>query len=94
MWGRDPADDAYWIGGFIIDRRHQRKGLGRGALEATIAFLSSQPACREIALSYRPDNRTAKGLYERAGFAETGVVDDGEVVARRAVGRARARPAS
>ena len=34
MWGRDPADGSYWIGGFVIDRRQQRKGYGRATLEA------------------------------------------------------------
>src|SRR5438105_4167076 len=23
MWGRDPADGSFWIGGLVIDRRHQ-----------------------------------------------------------------------
>ena len=27
MWGIDPADESFWIGGLIIDRRHQRQGL-------------------------------------------------------------------
>src|SRR2546421_11099134 len=29
MWGRDPADGNFWIGGLVIDRRHQRRGYGR-----------------------------------------------------------------
>lgn len=94
MWGRDGADDSYWIGGLIIDRRFQRNGYGRAALEATIGFLARQPACREVALSYSPDNGVAKALYARAGFVESGETHDGEVVARKGIRRVPPRPPS
>jgi diamine N-acetyltransferase len=29
MWGVDPADESFWIGGLIIDRRHQGRRHGR-----------------------------------------------------------------
>ena len=32
MWGIDPADESFWIGGLIIDRRHQRQGYGRAVV--------------------------------------------------------------
>jgi hypothetical protein len=32
MWGVDSTDGGYWIGGLIIDRRHQRRGYGRAAV--------------------------------------------------------------
>src|SRR5512139_1018053 len=37
MWGLDPADNACWLGGFLIDKRHQRRGYGRQAIQAAIA---------------------------------------------------------
>lgn len=82
MWARDPADGSYWIGGFLIDRREQRKGYGRAALAVLIGALRSMPGCRQIALSYRPDNEVARALYYSAGFRETGETEGDEVVAR------------
>lgn len=87
MWARDPADGSYWIGGFVIDRRRQRQGLGAAALDAVVTYLRRMPQCRGIALSYRPDNAVAKALYATRGFVETGEVEDGEVVARLRVRR-------
>jgi ribosomal-protein-alanine N-acetyltransferase len=84
MWGRDPDDLTYWLGGVVIDRSHQRKGFGRAAMEAAITMLRSKPACEGIALSYRPDNVVAARLYASFGFAETGETEGDEVVARLA----------
>ncbi len=91
MWARDPADGSYWIGGFVIDRREQAKGYGRAALTALIEMLRGKPGCREIALSYGPDNEAAKSLYGSLGFVETGEVEGDEMVARLRVGGSRRR---
>lgn len=91
MWARDPADGSYWIGGFVIDRKEQGKGYGRAALTAMIGALQAKPACREIALSYAPDNEVAKALYASSGFLETGEMEDDEVVARLRVSPVRRR---
>jgi len=32
MWGVDSTDGGDWIGGLIIDRRHQRREYGRAAV--------------------------------------------------------------
>jgi ribosomal-protein-alanine N-acetyltransferase len=86
MWAHDPGDPgSYWLGGITVDRAQQRRGYGRAAIEAAIDLLSAMPGCREVALSYRPDNVVAAGLYRSLGFAETGEVEDDEVVARRPV---------
>jgi len=49
------------------------------------------PGCRQVALSYRPDNTVARGLYASAGFVETGEMEDDEVVARLQVRPLRRR---
>jgi len=82
MWGRDPDDGSYWIGGFVIDRRRQHRGYGRAALEALISLLSAKPGCRQIALSYEPDNDVAIALYASMGFVHRGEIEDDELVAR------------
>ena len=81
MHGVDPADDTAWIGGLVIDRAHQRRGVGRTVVEELVARAASSG--RSSALSYEPSNVAAEALYERAGFIPTGEMEDDEVVARR-----------
>jgi len=85
MWARSPDDGSYWIGGFQIDRRFQRRGYGRAALVALIEALRDKPGCREIVLTYLPANDPARRLYASVGFTETGEMLDDEVVARLGV---------
>jgi ribosomal-protein-alanine N-acetyltransferase len=82
MWARSADDGSYWIGGFQIDRRHQRRGYGRSALTALVEALRAKPECREIVLTYLPVNDVARRLYASLGFRESGEMIDGEVVAR------------
>jgi len=83
MWGYDAEDDSYWIGGLVIDAKHQGKGHGRMAMETLLDHLARQPGYREAALSYEPENTVARQLYASLGFVETGERADDEVVARR-----------
>jgi diamine N-acetyltransferase len=83
MWGYDAEDDSYWIGGLVVDAKHQGKGQGRTAMEALLGHLARQPGYREAALSYEPENTVARRLYASLGFVETGERADDEFVARR-----------
>jgi ribosomal-protein-alanine N-acetyltransferase len=82
MWSRSAGDGSYWIGGFQIDRRYQRRGYGRSALLALIEGLRAKPGCRAIALTYLPANTAARRLYASLGFRETGEMVGDEVAAR------------
>jgi len=84
MWGVDPADESFWIGGLVIDRRHQRRGHGRAVVRQLLERAASA-GHREAALSYLPRNTLARSLYARMGFVETGEVEDDETVARRSL---------
>lgn len=85
MWAYDPEDGSHWIGGLIIDAKHQGHGYGRSAMEAPLEFLARQPGYREAALSYKPENTVARRLYTNLGFIETDErVDDGRVARRPA----------
>jgi diamine N-acetyltransferase len=86
MWAVDVEEGSHWIGGVVVDRAHQRRGVGRAAMRQLLALLTALRDCREIALSYDADNATARRLYGSLGFRETGErTDDGEVVARLAL---------
>ncbi|WP_418957724.1 GNAT family N-acetyltransferase [Streptomyces tritici] len=81
MWAVDEADGSHWIGGMIIDAAEQGKGLGRATMHALIRRLAALPDCREIRLSYHPDNVPAARLYASLGFTPTGEREDDELVA-------------
>jgi len=82
MWAIDPEDGACWLGGVLIDRRWQRRGLGRRAVAAALTRLKDQGGDAGFALSYHPDNEAARRTYRALGFVETGETEGDEVVAR------------
>jgi diamine N-acetyltransferase len=82
MWGIDPADESFWIGGLVIDRRQQRRGYGRAVVTQLLDRAASDGR-HEAALSYDPQNKQARSLYASLGFVETGEVEGDETVARK-----------
>lgn len=76
----DP-DDRYWLWRFMIDKGFQRKGYGSAALEAVIEYFRQQGA-NHILLSTKDTNTTALSLYHKYQFAETGEMNDDEIVLR------------
>lgn len=84
MWAVDPDDGSCWLGGLLVDRRHQRRGHGRRAVQALMDHLATVHGHRDFALSYDPAN-PAKRLYEELGFRATGETEGDEVVARRSL---------
>ncbi|TFE47352.1 GNAT family N-acetyltransferase [Streptomyces sp. ICN441] len=80
MWAYDDEDGTHWIGGMIVDAAEQGRGVGRATMRALMRCLAAQPSCREIRLSYHPDNASAARLYEALGFAPTGDLEDEEIV--------------
>lgn len=83
MWGIDPGDDSFWIGGLVIDAARQGRGLGRATVDVLVehARAGDHPS---VALSYQPHN-PARHLYAALGFEETGEREGDEIVARRAL---------
>jgi diamine N-acetyltransferase len=82
MWAIDPEDGSCWLGGVLVDRRWQRRGLGRRAVAQALAQLSDAARAGGFALSYHPDNDAARRTYRALGFVETGETEGDEVVAR------------
>lgn len=68
---------------FMVDRRHQGKGIGRAALSRALELLETRPhgPASHVATSFVPGNDVAKALYVSLGFVETGEMDGDEVVA-------------
>ena len=65
---------------FMVDKRYQHKGYGRGALTLLKRLATDDPQVDKIVLSTNPDNKYGIKVYERFGFRDTGVLDEGEEV--------------
>ena len=75
---KDP-DDRYWLWRFMIDKNEQGKGYGQAALAEIIRYFKDHGADR-LFLSTEPENERGLHIYRKAGFKETGIIDDGEAV--------------
>lgn len=82
LFGRDDETGRWWLMRYMIDARHQGKGYGTAALRMVIDLMVERHGCGEIFLGYAPGNDVAGRLYARIGFAPTGEVVGGEIVAR------------
>ena len=79
------AEGNYNIWRLMIDKHQQGNGYGRQALKLVLDFIESMP-CGEAPycwLSYEPENKAAKTLYQSFGFSETGAIDGDEMIAIR-----------
>ena len=85
LFGRDDETGRWWLMRYMIDARHQGKGYGTAALRLLIDLMVERHGCGEIFLGYAPDNDVAARLYAQMGFAPTGEVAGGEIVARLSV---------
>ena len=77
------ADNNYNLWRLMIDKGYQQKGYGRKAIELALEFIRTSPCGKAeyCWLSYEPDNKVAKDLYESFGFEETGEMDGEEIIA-------------
>ena len=86
MFAFDPEeedeDDRYWLWRFMIDKNEQDKGYGQAALQEIIRYFRDNGADR-LFLSTEPENERGLHIYHKAGFKETGIIDDGEAVMMR-----------
>ncbi len=73
--GEDP--DAAYLWRLMIGAEHQGKGYGRAALDHAVQQGRDWGLPR-IALSVVQADNSALSLYEKAGFAATGRITDGE----------------
>ncbi len=65
----------------LVDRRHQRRGVGRGALDLLCHQLRDE-GCSTLLTSWVPGPGTPAPFYRGYGFLETGEIVDGETAAR------------
>ena len=84
--GHEPPkvyDNNYTIWRLMIDKRYQKRGYGREAINLALDFIRTWPCGKAeyCAISYEPENEIARKLYLSMGFEETGEMDGDEIVA-------------
>lgn len=77
MWVLESADKTS-IWRFMIDQKHQKKGIGRKALNLALEEIRQSPGLKEIEICYDPKNPVAKDFYSSFGFIEVGMDEDGD----------------
>ena len=77
------ASSNYNLWRLMIDKKYQKNGYGRKAIELALEFIKSFPCGKAdyCWLSYEPENVVAKELYASFGFVETGDMDGEELIA-------------
>lgn len=80
MFCYDEKNEKGWIDRLMVDEKYQRNGYGRAAMIEVINRLKEHETCKEISISFVPDNIDAEKLYENLGFRKTGEICHGEVV--------------
>ncbi|MCK8043663.1 GNAT family N-acetyltransferase [Shewanella sp. 1CM18E] len=78
---QDGQQNRVWFDRFLIDKRFQGLGLGKGFAKLLLSYLFEHFNCQQIYLSVYPNNLSAISLYQQLGFEFTGeLVCDGERV--------------
>ncbi len=75
-----PEDPKVGVWRFMVDAKHQRKGVGRAAMLLVIEHVRRKGLFKKLAISYIPDEGGPEQLYLSIGFRPTGDMDEDEVV--------------
>jgi diamine N-acetyltransferase len=75
-----PENPEVGVWRFMVDAKHQRKGVGRAAMLLVIEHVRHKGLFEKLAISYVPEDGGPEQLYLSLGFRPTGEMDDDEVV--------------
>ena len=76
-----PYQGRYFLWRLLIDKRYQRRGIGREVLAQLVDVVRAEGAT-ELLASYEPGKGDPWPFYRQFGFQRTGKIDDGEIVIR------------
>lgn len=80
MYGYCYEDNFYELCRLMIHHAYQGRGYGKEAIKIIIEEMKKIEGCKEICLSFYPENIKAKNLYEDVGFKNTGEIINGELL--------------
>ena len=72
----DEEPACYDLQQFMIDRRYQGRGLGTAALRMILSELEAERKYDSVEVCVKKDDAAALRIYEKAGFRDTGYVDE------------------
>jgi RimJ/RimL family protein N-acetyltransferase len=72
----DEEPACYDLQQFLIDRRFQGRGYGGAALGLLLGMLAQERAYPSVEVCVHRENDAALALFRRAGFLDTGYVDE------------------
>jgi diamine N-acetyltransferase len=81
MLSDDAEKPRYYLWRFMIDRRYQRMGFGKRAMDLVHEYVRTRPEGSRIYLSYVPADGGPGHFYKSIGYEDTGKVHGGEVEA-------------
>ena len=73
----DEEPACYDLQQFMIDRRYQGRGIGTAALRLILSELEAERKYDCVEVCVKKDDAAALHMYEKAGFEDTGYIDDG-----------------
>ena len=75
--------DNYSLWRLMIDKKYQRKGLGKQTIDAAINLIRTFPfgEAKKVWLSYEKENTRARDIYRKYGFVENGEMCGNEIIA-------------
>lgn len=82
MYTFEQKRQEWWIFRLMIAAGEQGKGYGRAAMQQLVARMGALPGCRQIFISFEPENAVAEKLYRSLGFVPNNEIYEGEVVFR------------
>lgn len=85
-----PAHPEPYLWRLLVDRRHQRRGVGRRALDLLCDQLRAE-GCTTLVTSWASGAGTPAPFYRKYGFLETGEMLDEETVVRLQLGGSNPR---
>lgn len=73
----------YSLWRLMIDKKYQRKGLGKQTIDAAINLIRTFPfgEAKKVWLSYEKENTRARDIYRKYGFVENGEMCGNEIIA-------------
>jgi len=83
MYATNPAHSKIqvFVMRLMIDEKHQGRGYGREAMKMVLENFRKDQDLSVVAISYEPENHSAKKLYASLGFEETGEMAGDELLA-------------
>lgn len=73
----------YSLWRLMIDKKYQRKGLGKQTIDAAMNLIRTFPfgEAKKVWLSYEKENTRARDIYRKYGFVENGEMCGNEIIA-------------